>query len=94
LVFSGASAWNKTDVDSLKEALLTGYNVHTRPSANKEKTSCHITMTIINIDLDERRSVLSSHVWLKMNWSDSKLVWDPESNDNITELRISADEVR
>jgi Neurotransmitter-gated ion-channel ligand binding domain len=91
---SGASAWNKTDVDILKEALLKDYDKNTRPAQYKEKTNCHITMTLINIDLDEKRSVLTSHAWLKMNWSDTKLTWDNESYNGISELRVTADEVR
>lgn len=47
-----------------------------------------------NIDLDETKGTLSTHAWMKMNWSDSKLSWDNASYGGIDSLHLTADEVR
>lgn len=85
--------WNATDLDILKQDLLHDYDPIMRPSDSKASNSLHVGMTLINIDLDENRGVLTSHAWLKMNWSDSKLQWKPEDYNGIDHLRIGADEV-
>lgn len=85
--------WNSTDLDILKHDLLDDYDPIIRPSSSKEANNLHIGMTLINIELDENRGVLTSHAWLKMNWSDAKLQWKPEDYNNIDQLRIGADEV-
>lgn len=86
--------WNQTDVDRLKQDLLTNYNRLTRPENQNTVTKCHLQLTVIHIELDETRGVLTTHAWLKMNWTDSKLSWDNGSYDGITEIRITADEAR
>lgn len=86
--------WNATDLDILKQDLLHDYDPILRPSNSKASNSIHVGMTLINIDLDENRGVLTSHAWLKMNWSDSKLQWKPEDYNGIDHLRIGADEVK
>lgn len=93
LLQSGSSAWNETDVDILKKSLFKNYDVLTRPENFQTVTNCHVTMTLINIDFDETRGVLTSHAWLKMNWTDSKLSWDKQMY-NISELRVQSDEAR
>lgn len=85
--------WNATDLDILKQDLLHDYDPIMRPSDSKGSNSLHVGMTLINIDLDENRGVLTSHAWLKMNWSDSKLQWKPADYNGIDHLRIGADEV-
>lgn len=45
------------------------------------------------MELDETRGVLTTHGWLKMNWTDSKLKWSNASYGGISEIRVQADEV-
>lgn len=84
---------NATNIDKLKKDLLTNYDRLTRPEQYKTKTLCHAGLALIHLDLDETRGVLTSHVWMRMNWSDSKLTWDNRSYDGISELHFSADEI-
>jgi hypothetical protein len=83
----------QTDVDKLKELLLKGYSKNTRPENNGVATRCDIGMTMIHMDLDESKGVLTSHAWLKMNWTDSKLSWD-NATYGFSELHVGADEVQ
>lgn len=51
-------------------------------------------MTLLHIDLDETRGILTSHTWLRMNWSDPKLSWDNASYNGMGHVHFQADEVR
>lgn len=79
-------------MDKLKQELLKDYDKHSRPEQYEKATYCELSMTLIHMELDETRGVLTSHAWLKMNWSDSKLSWDSNSN-GMTDLHVAADEV-
>lgn len=85
--------WNQTNVDRLRKDLLKDYDVNARPEHHMTATRCNISMTLINVDLDETRGVLVSHAWLKMTWTDSKLSWDNASYGGISNLHFAADEV-
>ena len=88
----GNETASETNVDKLKRDLLKSYNKYTRPEQYNTATFCELSMTLIHIDLDETRGVLTSHAWLKMNWSDSKLSWDNNSY-GMNDLHVAADEV-
>jgi hypothetical protein len=94
LFTEGNKLWNATEIDRLKADLLKNYNTNTRPEEYKTATKCQIALTLIHIDLDETRGVLTSHAWLKMNWTDGKLSWDNGSYGGINEIRVAADEAR
>lgn len=85
--------WNQTNVDRLKKDLLKDYDVNARPEHYMTTTKCNISITLINVDLDETRGVLTSHAWMKMVWTDSKLTWDNASYGGIDDLHVAADEV-
>ena len=50
-------------------------------------------MAVIHLDLDERRSVLDIDSWMRFNWTDQHLTWDPELYDNMTVIHMGADEI-
>ena len=37
--------------------------------------------------------ILTTHAWLQMKWSDSRLKWNPEDFDNVKMMRIEAGSV-
>lgn len=86
--------WNQTNVDRLRKDLLKNYDVNARPEHYATATHCNLALTIINLDLDEGKSVLKTHAWLKMNWTDSKIKWDNYSYGGITELHVQSDEAK
>jgi len=85
--------WNDTAIEHLKRDLLKGYDRFIRPEVHNKAIKLQIALTLIHIDLDETRGVLTTHGWLKMNWTDRKLSWDNRSYDGIKDLHVSADEV-
>lgn len=74
--------------------MLANYDKLARPEHQKVVTTCSIGLTLIHMELDETRGVLTTHAWLKMNWTDSKIKWDNSSYGGISDLRVAADEVR
>ena len=52
-----------------------------------------VGMAVIHLDLDERRSVLDIDSWMRFNWTDQHLTWDPELYDNMTVIHMGADEI-
>lgn len=80
-------------MDKLKADLLKDYDRLTRPENSEVATKCWLALTVIHMDLDEKEGVLETHAWLKMNWTDSKLKWDPKKYSDITTFNIHADEV-
>ena len=36
-----------------------------------------VGMAVIHLDLDERHSVLDIDSWMRFNWTDENLKWDP-----------------
>eukprot|EP00057_Strongylocentrotus_purpuratus_P028009 XP_011682483.1 PREDICTED: neuronal acetylcholine receptor subunit alpha-3 isoform X1 [Strongylocentrotus purpuratus] len=40
------------------------------------------------IDLDERNQVLTSKVWVKQQWRDYRLQWEPEEYGGITKIKV------
>ncbi|CAI5448335.1 unnamed protein product [Caenorhabditis angaria] len=45
------------------------------------------------IDVDEPKEQVTTVVEVKQNWFDQRISWDPEENDNITQLFIRLDKV-
>lgn len=86
--------WNETNIDKLKGELLQDYDRLNRPENFETATQCWLGLTIIHMELDETKGVLETHAWMRMNWSDSKLKWDPSKNSNITQINVQPDEVR
>ncbi|EJW69880.1 acetylcholine receptor protein alpha 1, partial [Wuchereria bancrofti] len=42
---------------------------------------------------DEKNQILTTNLWLEMQWNDSKLTWDPSKYGGITTLHIPSDQI-
>ncbi|XP_043201701.1 neuronal acetylcholine receptor subunit alpha-7-like, partial [Amphibalanus amphitrite] len=72
------------------DKLLSDYNVLERPVANESEPiviSFGISLQQI-IDVDERNQILTSNVWLNMEWNDVNLRWNKSEFGNVQDLRI------
>ncbi|XP_067666866.1 acetylcholine receptor subunit alpha-type acr-16-like isoform X2 [Haliotis asinina] len=68
----------------------TNYNSLERPVAN-ETHPVNVSLGIILqqiIDVEERKQILHSNIWLKVIWYDVNLVWIPEDFGNVTAVRV------
>ncbi|KAI6210764.1 Nicotinic acetylcholine receptor alpha subunit 8 [Aphelenchoides besseyi] len=81
--------------DQLYEDLMYYYNKNVRPVKNtSEALRVKFGASLIRIiDVDEINQVLTTNLWLEMQWYDYKLGWDPEKFDNIMKLHIPSDQI-
>ncbi|XP_041945314.1 neuronal acetylcholine receptor subunit alpha-2 [Alosa sapidissima] len=74
----------------LLQTLFTSYNKLARPVANmSEAVRVRFGLSIAQlIDVDEKNQMMTTNVWLKQEWYDYKLRWNPADYDNVTSMRI------
>ncbi|KAK0418597.1 hypothetical protein QR680_013661 [Steinernema hermaphroditum] len=70
--------------------LLRDYESDVRPSIRHDmpiNVTFSFSLTQI-IDVDERNQIMTTNAWVRQNWVDYKLVWDPLEFDNLTRIHI------
>ncbi|VDO10728.1 unnamed protein product, partial [Brugia timori] len=79
----------------LHQDLLYGYNKIPRPIKNStDVLTVNLGASLIRIiDVDEKNQILTTNLWLEMQWNDSKLTWDPSKYGGITALHIPSDQI-
>ncbi|XP_064245495.1 neuronal acetylcholine receptor subunit alpha-5 isoform X4 [Passer domesticus] len=45
------------------------------------------------VDVDEKNQLMTTNVWLKQEWIDVKLRWNPEDYAGITSIRVPSDSI-
>ncbi|KAH7726223.1 nicotinic acetylcholine receptor 8 [Aphelenchoides avenae] len=101
IVIISAIAWQVREVsasryaDQLYEDLMYFYNKNVRPVKNtSQPLKVKFGASLIRIiDVDEVNQVLTTNLWLEMQWCDYKLVWDPAKFNNIKKLHIPSDQI-
>jgi len=80
--------------DRLRSHLLSSYKKEIHPVKNHEDTvRVDIGMALIHLDLNERTSILEVDGWMRLNWTDEYLGWDPTQFANLTQIHFGADEI-
>ncbi|KAK6763213.1 hypothetical protein RB195_023794 [Necator americanus] len=81
--------------EQLYEDLLYYYNKNVRPVKNaSESIKVKFGASLIRIiDVDEVNQVLTTNLWLEMQWFDYKLSWDPIRWGGIRKLHIPSDQI-
>lgn len=74
-----------TDKERLLEDLLNGYDSFIPPQ-NLEGVLID-KMIVKSVTYDSRTTILSSRVQVILNWTDPKLIWDPQEYNNINGIR-------
>nr|XP_028708320.1 neuronal acetylcholine receptor subunit alpha-2 isoform X2 [Macaca mulatta]XP_028708321.1 neuronal acetylcholine receptor subunit alpha-2 isoform X2 [Macaca mulatta]XP_028708322.1 neuronal acetylcholine receptor subunit alpha-2 isoform X2 [Macaca mulatta] len=79
--------------DRLFKHLFRGYNRWARPVPNtSDVVIVRFGLSIAQlIDVDEKNQMMTTNVWLKQEWSDYKLRWNPADFGNITSLRVPSE---
>uniref|UniRef100_A0A7M4FYG1 Cholinergic receptor nicotinic gamma subunit n=1 Tax=Crocodylus porosus TaxID=8502 RepID=A0A7M4FYG1_CROPO len=76
--------------EQLLNDLMADYNRNLRPARREEDiidVSLKLTLTNL-ISLKEREEMLTTNIWIEMQWRDYRLQWDKEKYDNISLLRV------
>ncbi|XP_035243187.1 neuronal acetylcholine receptor subunit alpha-4-like [Anguilla anguilla] len=79
--------------ERLLQTLLTHYNKLSRPVANtSDVVLVHFGLSIAQlIDVDEKNQMMTTNVWVKQEWNDYKLRWNPQEYENVTSVRIPSE---
>ncbi|XP_066503293.1 neuronal acetylcholine receptor subunit alpha-4b [Hoplias malabaricus] len=79
--------------ERLLQVLFSRYNKLSRPVANiSDVVLVHFGLSIAQlIDVDEKNQMMTTNVWVKQEWSDYKLRWNPEDYENVTSIRIPSE---
>ncbi|XP_076015421.1 neuronal acetylcholine receptor subunit alpha-4-like [Genypterus blacodes] len=43
------------------------------------------------IDVDEKNQMMTTNVWVKQEWNDYKLSWNPDEYENVTSIRVPSE---
>ncbi|XP_067096961.1 neuronal acetylcholine receptor subunit alpha-4-like [Osmerus mordax] len=76
--------------DRLLKTLFGRYNKLARPVANtSDAVRVRFGLSIAQlIDVDEKNQMMTTNVWVKQEWYDYKLRWNPREYENVTSIRI------
>ncbi|XP_073957778.1 neuronal acetylcholine receptor subunit alpha-7-like isoform X4 [Choristoneura fumiferana] len=75
----------------LLNTLLASYNTLERPVANEsEPLEVKFGLTLQQIiDVDEKNQILTTNVWLNLEWNDYNLRWNDSEYGGVKDLRIT-----
>uniref|UniRef100_A0A8C6UW17 Cholinergic receptor, nicotinic, alpha 4b n=1 Tax=Neogobius melanostomus TaxID=47308 RepID=A0A8C6UW17_9GOBI len=79
--------------ERLLQDLFVNYNKLSRPVQNTTDTVLvHFGLSIAQlIDVDEKNQMMTTNVWVKQEWNDYKLQWNPEEYENVTSIRVPSE---
>ncbi|XP_072371441.1 neuronal acetylcholine receptor subunit alpha-4-like [Scyliorhinus torazame] len=79
--------------ECLLKTLFTGYNKLSRPVINSsDAVLVHFGLSIAQlVDVDEKNQMMTTNVWIKQEWQDFKLRWNPSEYMNVTSLRVPSE---
>ena len=64
----------------MRNQLLKNYTKEIHPVKNHDNAvKVDIGMALIHLSLDEKKSVLEVDGWMRMNWTDEYLSWNPKN---------------
>ncbi|CAF0856859.1 unnamed protein product [Brachionus calyciflorus] len=80
---------------SLLEDLLKDYDSVVRPVENpNDNLKVFLGIKLSQIaDIDERNQIMTTNVWIRHEWTDYKLKWEPEKYGNITKIKIPTSKI-
>ncbi|KAK9408025.1 neuronal acetylcholine receptor subunit beta-3 [Crotalus adamanteus] len=79
--------------DALLRHLFRGYQKWIRPVKHANDTiKVYFGLKISQlVDVDEKNQLMTTNVWLKQEWIDHKLCWNPEDYGGITAIRVPSE---
>ncbi|XP_077446502.1 neuronal acetylcholine receptor subunit alpha-7-like [Stigmatopora argus] len=79
----------------LLKSLLKDYNRMERPVGNdSQPLGVTFSLSLIQImDVDEKNQVLTTNMWLRMNWFDHYLQWNQSEHPGVKNLRFTTEQI-
>lgn len=69
------------------------YDKYARPAHHENRTDVTVSMTVRHIDINELRSVMIVHGWMKFTWNDEKLKWNASDYGGLSTLHMGDHEI-
>ncbi|XP_007933263.1 neuronal acetylcholine receptor subunit beta-3 [Orycteropus afer afer] len=95
LVASEASGFSSAaeNEDALLRHLFQGYQKWVRPVLNSNDTiKVYFGLKISQlVDVDEKNQLMTTNVWLKQEWTDHKLRWNPDEYGGIHSIKVPSE---
>ncbi|EFA02806.1 nicotinic acetylcholine receptor alpha 10 subunit precursor [Tribolium castaneum] len=85
--------WNSTVTDKLRQDLLLNYDKFARPAQHYNTTKVVFGLTIRHIELNEFKSTLVVHSWIRLSWKDEKLQWNSTNYGGLETLNLADHEI-
>ncbi|XP_062861231.1 neuronal acetylcholine receptor subunit alpha-5 isoform X2 [Trichomycterus rosablanca] len=88
------SSYAKTE-DKLLKDLFSNYQKWVRPVEHLNGTvrvKFRLAITQL-VDVDEKNQLMTTNVWMKQEWVDTKLRWNPKHYLGITSIRVPSDSI-
>ncbi|CAF0792648.1 unnamed protein product [Brachionus calyciflorus] len=84
-----------SDAKRLYDDLITKYNRLIRPVGNNsEKLTVYMGLKLTQIlDVDEKNQIMTTNVWLRQEWIDYKLKWDPKEYGGVEVLYVPSESI-
>ncbi|XP_055368506.1 neuronal acetylcholine receptor subunit non-alpha-2-like isoform X3 [Betta splendens] len=81
--------------DALLKTLFQGYQRWVRPIQRANDTvRVRFGLKISQlVDVDEKNQLMTTNVWLRQEWIDYKLRWNPEKYGGITSIRVPSENI-
>ncbi|XP_055488368.1 neuronal acetylcholine receptor subunit beta-3-like [Leucoraja erinacea] len=81
--------------DTLLKNLFLGYQKWVRPVRNRNDTiRVKFGLEISQlVDVDEKNQLMATNVWLKQEWNDYKLSWNPDDYGGISIVRVPSESI-
>ncbi|CAK6442680.1 unnamed protein product [Pipistrellus nathusii] len=79
--------------DALLRHLFQGYQKWVRPVFHSNDTiKVHFGLKISQlVDVDEKNQLMTTNVWLKQEWTDHKLRWNPDEYGGIHSIKVPSE---
>ncbi|CAF1101015.1 unnamed protein product, partial [Brachionus calyciflorus] len=83
------------DAKRLLDDLFSTYNPVVRPVADPSQTiRLSIGLKLSQIaDIDEKNQIMTTNVWLRHEWFDHKLTWNPDHYGNTTKINVPSSNI-
>ncbi|XP_058062845.1 5-hydroxytryptamine receptor 3A-like isoform X2 [Anopheles bellator] len=81
--------WTPTFADTLRKDILRDYDPTLRPSQYYNVTTVETGITLTHVEINELKSIFSVYGWMKFQWNDSRLAWEPMLYGNTTKLYLN-----
>ncbi|OQV13811.1 Acetylcholine receptor subunit beta-like 2 [Hypsibius exemplaris] len=83
-------ARGNNDAKRLYDDLLAGYNRLIRPVGNNtERLTVKMGLRLSQlIDVDEKNQIMTVNVWVRQEWNDTKLKWNPKEYGGVERLYV------